>query len=42
MAHKDLAFEMAHKILAELETEAIIEQKPQMAGRNLNVTIRRK
>ncbi len=42
MAHKDLGFELAQKIIAELEEEAIVEQKPQLAGRNLSIVIRSK
>lgn len=42
MAHKELGFVMIEKILAQLEDEAIVEQKPQMAGRNLSVVIRSK
>ena len=36
MAHKEIGFEMAKKILSLLEEDAIIEQQPQMAGRNLS------
>ena len=42
MAHKELGFVMIEKILAQLEDEAIVEQNPQMAGRNLSVVIRSK
>lgn len=42
MAHKELGFVMIEKILAQLEDEAILEQKPQMAGRNLSVVVRSK
>lgn len=42
MAHKDLGFELAQKIVAELEEEAVVEQKPQLAGRNLSIVIRSK
>ena len=42
MAHKELGFEMMDKIVALLEDEAILEQKPQMAGRNLSVVVRSK
>lgn len=42
MAHKELGFEMIDKIVALLEDEAILEQKPQMAGRNLSVVVRSK
>lgn len=41
-AHKELGFEMIDKIMAKLEDDAVMEQKPQMAGRNLSVVIRSK
>ncbi|HEU0266212.1 MAG TPA: translation initiation factor IF-3 [Candidatus Saccharimonadaceae bacterium] len=41
-AHKELGFEMIDKIMARLEDDAVMEQKPQMAGRNLSVVIRSK
>lgn len=42
MAHKEIGFEMADKIIALLEEDAILEQKPQMAGRNLSLVVRSK
>lgn len=42
MAHKELGYELMDKIVAELQDEAVMEQKPQMLGRNLSVTIRSK
>lgn len=42
MAHKELGYEMIDKIVALLEDEAILEQKPQMAGRNLSIVVRSK
>jgi translation initiation factor IF-3 len=42
MAHKELGYEMIEKIIALLEDDAIVEQKPQMAGRNLSIVIRSK
>lgn len=42
MAHKELGYQMVDKIVAELENDAILEQKPQMAGRNLSVVVRSK
>jgi translation initiation factor IF-3 len=42
MAHKELGYEMIDKIVALLENEAVVEQKPQMAGRNLSIVIRSK
>lgn len=42
MAHKELGYELMDKIVAELQDEAVMEQKPQMLGRNLSVTVRSK
>lgn len=42
MAHKELGYEMIERIIALLEDDAILEQKPQMAGRNLSIVVRSK
>ena len=42
MAHKEIGYELIQKITDQLEEDAILEQKPQMAGRNLSVVIRSK
>lgn len=42
MAHQEIGYEMMNKIIALLPEEAIIEQKPQLAGRNLSIVIRSK
>ena len=42
MAHKELGYEMVEKIVSLLEDDAILEQKPQMAGRNLSIVVRSK
>lgn len=42
MAHKEIGYELIEKITGLLENKAIVEQKPQMAGRNLSVVIRSK
>ena len=42
MAHKEIGYELMEKIANLLSEEAIVEQKPQMAGRNLSVVIRSK
>ncbi len=42
MAHKEIGYEMIDKIVALLEDDAILEQKPQMAGRNLSIVVRSK
>ncbi len=42
MAHKDLGQGLLDKILAELGDTIIVEGKPQFAGRNLSIGIRKK
>lgn len=42
MAHKELGFEMIERIIKLLEDDAILEQTPQMAGRNLSIVVRSK
>lgn len=42
MAHRELGYEMIDRIVALLEEDAVMEQKPQMAGRNLSIVIRSK
>lgn len=42
MAHKELGYVLIDRIIAALEDDAVVEQKPQMAGRNLSITIRSK
>ncbi|HEX6258277.1 MAG TPA: translation initiation factor IF-3 [Candidatus Saccharimonadales bacterium] len=42
MAHTDLGFEMISRIVDQLSDDAILEQKPQMAGRNLSIVVRSK
>lgn len=42
MAHKELGYALIDNILEKLQEEAVLEQKPQMAGRNLSIIIRRK
>ena len=42
MAHKEIGYDLIEKITTLLEEVAIVEQKPQMAGRNLSVVIRSK
>lgn len=42
MAHREIGYELIQKITDQLEEEAVLEQKPQMAGRNLSVVIRSK
>lgn len=40
MAHQELGYEMIDRIISQLENDAIVEQKPQMAGRNLSILVR--
>ena len=42
MAHKDLGQELLDRVLAEIGDIAIVEGKPQFAGRNLSIQIRKK
>ncbi len=42
MAHQELGYEMIKRIIAQLEEDAVVEQTPQMAGRNLSIVIRSK
>jgi translation initiation factor IF-3 len=42
MAHKELGYELIDRITSLLEDDAIVEQKPQMAGRNLSIVVRSK
>lgn len=42
MAHKELGYEMIDRIIGLLEDDATLEQKPQMAGRNLSIVVRSK
>lgn len=42
MAHQELGYEMIEKIIVALENDAIVEQTPQMAGRNLSIVVRSK
>ena len=41
-AHKELGYDMINKIVDLLAEEAVVEQQPQMAGRNLSIVIRSK
>jgi translation initiation factor IF-3 len=43
MAHKELGFAMMNdKVIALLSEEVVIEQPPQMTGRNLSIVVRSK
>ena len=42
MAHQELGYRMIDEIIAKLEEDAVVEQKPQMAGRNLAIVVRSK
>lgn len=42
MAHKELGYDLIDKVIQALEDDAILEQKPMMAGRNLSIVIRSK
>ncbi len=42
MAHKELGYVLIDRVIHMLEDDAILEQKPQMAGRNLSIVVRSK
>lgn len=42
MAHQELGHELINRIIELLSEDAVVEQKPVMAGRNLSVTVRSK
>lgn len=42
MAHRELGYELIDRVMSLLEEDAILEQKPLMAGRNLSIVIRSK
>lgn len=42
MAHQELGHELMAKIIELLQDDTVLEQKPQMAGRNLSITVRSK
>jgi len=42
MAHQEIGYEMINKIVSKLEDDAIVEQTPQMTGRNLSIVVRSK
>lgn len=40
MAHRDIGFQLAQKIIEKLSEQAIVEQQPQMAGKQLTFVVR--
>ena len=42
MAHRELGYELIDRVATLLEDMAVVEQKPQMAGRNLSIVVRSK
>lgn len=42
MAHRELGYDLITRVMSHLEDDAILEQKPVMAGRNLSIVIRSK
>ena len=42
MAHKEIGQELATKIIDLIGTDIVVEGKPQMSGRNLSFSVRRK
>lgn len=41
LAHKELGFKLAEKIIETFKEEVVVDQAPQFAGRQLSFTIRR-
>ena len=42
MAHQELGYELMNNIIEMLGEDVVVEQKPQMAGRNLSIVVRSK
>lgn len=42
MAHKELGYDLIERITSLLGDDVVVEQKPQMAGRNLSIVVRSK
>jgi translation initiation factor IF-3 len=42
MAHKEIGQELLDKVLSLISDDAVMDGKPQMAGRNLSVQVRKK
>lgn len=40
LAHKDLGFQLANKVLEILGEQAIVEQEPQLSGKQLSLVVR--
>ncbi len=39
MAHQELGYELIKRITEQLKDEVVVEQPPQMAGRNLSIAV---
>lgn len=42
MAHQELGYQLMEKIMSLLPEDIVVEQQPQLAGRNLSITVRSK
>lgn len=40
LAHKDIGFKLAEKVIASFDDTIVVDQKPQLAGKQLNFVIR--
>ena len=40
MAHRDLGFQLADKVIARFDGTVVVDQAPQLAGKQLNFVIR--
>lgn len=41
MAHKDIGYKLLDRVTEELGELAVVDQKPQMAGKHLSIVVRR-
>lgn len=42
IAHKELGFDLLKKVTAQLEDVAVVDQEPQLTGRFINLTLRKR
>ncbi len=40
LAHKELGFKLAERVIAQLGESAAVDQQPQLAGKQLNLVVR--
>jgi len=42
LAHRDLGYKLAERVVSELGEDTVVDQEPQFAGRQLSFVVRRK